>query len=93
MQQQSVHIFDDPVKALGFAVSYGQEIMVIGGSEIYQQFLEYANRLYVTIVDIDIKGDRYFPAVNRDQWFITELHRSERDAFLPSIIFEQWDRQ
>lgn len=38
-----------------------EEIMVIGGSQIYQQMLFYANKLYLTHVNCDISGDTYFP--------------------------------
>ncbi|AEO07956.1 dihydrofolate reductase [Buchnera aphidicola] len=40
---------------------YQQEIMVIGGEKIYKQMLFYANKLYLTNIDIDIIGDSYFP--------------------------------
>ncbi|QCI24242.1 type 3 dihydrofolate reductase [Buchnera aphidicola (Muscaphis stroyani)] len=38
-----------------------KEIMVIGGSKIYEQMLFYANKLYLTHIDININGDSYFP--------------------------------
>ncbi|CAL4319711.1 type 3 dihydrofolate reductase [Buchnera aphidicola] len=38
-----------------------KEIMVIGGQQIFQQMLFYANKLYLTHIDIDIIGDTYFP--------------------------------
>lgn len=40
---------------------YQQEIMVIGGEKIYKQMLFYANKLYLTNIDIDVIGDSYFP--------------------------------
>jgi len=38
-----------------------QEIMVIGGAEIYRQCLPLAKRLYLTKIDLDTDGDAYFP--------------------------------
>ncbi|QCI15834.1 type 3 dihydrofolate reductase [Buchnera aphidicola] len=38
-----------------------QEIMVIGGAKIYKQMLFYANKLYLTHIDINLIGDAYFP--------------------------------
>ncbi|QCI16978.1 type 3 dihydrofolate reductase [Buchnera aphidicola (Aphis helianthi)] len=38
-----------------------QEVMVIGGGEIYKQMLFYANKLYLTHVNCNIIGDSYFP--------------------------------
>jgi len=37
------------------------EIFIIGGGSIYQQFLPYAEKLYLTIVEDDPKADTFFP--------------------------------
>lgn len=44
------------------------EIMVIGGAEIYRQTLPLADVLYVTEVQADVEGDAFFPAVDVAQW-------------------------
>ncbi len=38
-----------------------QEIFIIGGSQIYEQGIKYADKLYLTIVKGDFKGDAFFP--------------------------------
>ncbi|WP_422667097.1 type 3 dihydrofolate reductase [Buchnera aphidicola] len=43
------------------AAEKNKEIMVIGGQQIYQQMIFYANKLYLTHIDINIIGDSYFP--------------------------------
>ncbi|WP_026886786.1 dihydrofolate reductase [Clostridium beijerinckii] len=40
------------------------EIFVIGGAEIYKQFLPYAKKLYLTKIDEEFEGDTYFPGIN-----------------------------
>lgn len=40
---------------------YDKEVMVIGGSEIYNQMILYAQKLYLTHIDIETIGDSYFP--------------------------------
>ena len=37
------------------------EVMIIGGGRIYEAFLADAERLYLTLIDIDVPGDTYFP--------------------------------
>ncbi|KZN28882.1 type 3 dihydrofolate reductase [Pseudoalteromonas luteoviolacea] len=37
------------------------EVMVIGGGNIYEQFLPLCNRLYLTYIDLDVGGDTRFP--------------------------------
>jgi dihydrofolate reductase len=49
-----------------------EEIMVIGGSAIYEMLLPRANRMYLTYVDAEFEGDAWFPAFDESQWFETE---------------------
>ncbi len=44
------------------------EIMVIGGSEVYRQALPQADRLYITEVAADVEGDAYFPNMDLQAW-------------------------
>ncbi|UTA48117.1 type 3 dihydrofolate reductase [Simiduia sp. 21SJ11W-1] len=44
------------------------EVMVIGGSEIYAQALPEASRLYLTQVHAQIDGDAHFPPLDAGQW-------------------------
>ncbi|GAA0293829.1 type 3 dihydrofolate reductase [Psychrosphaera haliotis] len=37
------------------------EVMVIGGGNIYKQFLPKADTLYLTFIDLDVEGDTVFP--------------------------------
>ncbi|WP_456267912.1 dihydrofolate reductase [Kushneria sp. AK178] len=41
-----------------------EEIMVIGGGEIYRQALSCASRLYLTEIDIEVDGDTFFPELD-----------------------------
>lgn len=50
----------------------GSEVFVIGGGEIYNLFLPYCNKLYLTKVNKDFEGDTYFPEINYDEWNIDE---------------------
>ena len=44
------------------------EILIMGGAELYAQFLDRANRIYLTEVHTEVSGDTYFPAYDGDQW-------------------------
>ena len=61
-----VHTIDDAL-ALAEAQSVIDgidEVMVIGGAEIYRTALPDADRLYLTRVDADIDGDAFFPEID-----------------------------
>ncbi len=48
------------------------EIFVIGGGEIYKQALPVTDRLYLTLVDSDSKGDVFFPEYEKEFTSIIE---------------------
>ncbi|GJM30067.1 MAG: dihydrofolate reductase [Cyclobacteriaceae bacterium] len=43
-----------------------RELFIIGGGEIYTQTIQQADRLYLTEIKAQFKGDTYFPSFNRD---------------------------
>ncbi|WMY97368.1 MAG: type 3 dihydrofolate reductase [Arsenophonus sp.] len=53
---------------LKIAKNTNEEIMVIGGSKMYELFFPYARRLYLTYVKLNICGDRYFPFFFLEKW-------------------------
>lgn len=59
------------------------EIFIIGGGQIYAQALEnnLADRIYLTLVHADYKGDTSFPVFDWDKWDVTdeEQHAGEPD--------------
>jgi dihydrofolate reductase len=44
------------------------EIMVAGGGDIYAQTIGKADALYLTEVNLEPKGDAWFPAIDRQLW-------------------------
>ena len=58
------------------------EIMVIGGGEIYRAFLPLADRIYLTRIDTDIEGDAHFPELDPGDW--RESAREEGPAHASS---------
>ena len=50
------------------AVQGEEEVMIIGGSNIYSQALAFANRLYLTEIHSDFEADSWFPEFDQAQW-------------------------
>lgn len=44
------------------------EVFVIGGAELYQDALNVANKLYITEIDLAVKGDAFFPKIDLTDW-------------------------
>jgi len=57
-------------EAVEKARSYGKEIFIAGGAEIYRQALPLADRLYLSYVKKDYDGDAYFPEFDESEWEI-----------------------
>ncbi|QSF42611.1 dihydrofolate reductase [Paenibacillus tianjinensis] len=57
------------------------ELMVIGGAEIYRMMLPYADKLIVTRIDEEFAGETKFPEVEWDEW--------EEVSNIPGIRDEQ----
>lgn len=58
-----VHDFVDVVE-----MAEHEEIMIIGGSEVYRLALPYADQLIVTYIDHEFEGTDYFPSVEWEAW-------------------------
>ncbi|MEP0136066.1 dihydrofolate reductase, partial [Marinobacter sp.] len=56
----------------------GDEVMIIGGGQIYAEALPMVDRIYVTQVHAEVEGDAFFPEVNWDEW--EELGREDFSA-------------
>jgi len=54
-----------------------EEVMVIGGANLYRQMLDRADRLYLTLVRAEVEGDALFPEIGQ-QW--REVERESRRA-------------
>jgi len=71
------------------------EIMVIGGSEIYALLLPEADRLYCTEIEATFDGDTWFPAFGEDEWKQTfvETHEPDESNAYPYrfLIYERID--
>ncbi|MFH1427990.1 MAG: dihydrofolate reductase [Patescibacteria group bacterium] len=53
-----MHSFDEIINK---AKKIDEEIFIIGGGQIYEQFIPYAQKLYLTIVDDAPEADTFFP--------------------------------
>lgn len=66
------------------AADLAPEAMIIGGANIYYQFLPRADRLYFTQVHTTIDdGDAFFPAYNRRDWRLVIEENHPADAQNP----------
>ncbi|MFT4926267.1 MAG: dihydrofolate reductase [Phenylobacterium sp.] len=72
-----ITVVHDTAAALA-AAGEVEEVMIIGGGHIYQQFLAQASDLYLTLIDLTVEGDAFFPdyqAIGQWQQVWSESHQ------------------
>jgi len=74
-------------------VSDADEVMIIGGGQVYRDFLPHADRIYLSRVQADVEGDTYFPDIDEADWRLvsSEPHAAdEKHAYAFDVmVFER----
>ncbi|WP_206367132.1 dihydrofolate reductase [Sphingobacterium sp. SGG-5] len=71
-----------------------REIFVIGGANVYKQFISLAQKVHLTRVHTVIDGDAFFPELSENEWQLTSSKHHQKDgkhAF--DYSFEVWERR
>ena len=56
----------------------GKEVFIIGGGSVYRQFLDRAERMYITHVHKDFDADTFFPDIDPEIWEVTDREDDNR---------------
>lgn len=72
-----------------------EEIMIIGGAQLYRTALPYMDKLYITLVESKVTGDTFLPEVlalpfKRAKIIFSENHPEDEKHNYP-FRFEIWD--
>ncbi|EZI28518.1 dihydrofolate reductase [Pseudomonas extremaustralis] len=68
------------------------ELMLIGGAQLYAQGLAQADRLYLTRVALSPEGDAWFPAFDENQWKLVSNLPNPAEGDKPAYNFEVWEK-
>ena len=63
-------IWKDSLESAVDFVCDSEEIMLIGGGQLFNEYLSQADRLYLTEIQTELDGDTFFPSINWDEWHI-----------------------
>jgi dihydrofolate reductase len=67
-------------KVLGCNSQTSDEVMVIGGAEIYRSALQFVDRIYLTRIDAEPAGDAFFDVVNEADWVLESSAAGDEQA-------------
>lgn len=83
---RSFNSIDDVLEAIDPNVDY----YIIGGGEIYKQFMPYANCLYITEVDDFKVGNVRFPSIDMTKWSLSISRADFDEKSGLNIIFKKY---
>ena len=92
-----VHVvrdLDELLDFISYQESFGIKVFIIGGAELYEQFIDLADQALITVVHGNFTGDTYFPkSLMVEGWNWTLLGRAKADEINPYMCeFWQFDR-
>jgi dihydrofolate reductase len=61
----------------------GEEVMIIGGGQLYHQALPHADRMLLTLVDLETDADTFFPDWSPADWTETQRRFEAADERNP----------
>ncbi|MDQ3076410.1 MAG: dihydrofolate reductase [bacterium] len=71
-----------------------EEAFVIGGGEIFELALPYANRMYLTHVKAKVKGDSFFPDFKTAEWeVLNEEFHPKDEKHLYDFMFKTYEKK
>jgi len=70
------------------------EVMCLGGAQLYARALPQADKLYRTLVDVELEGDTFFPEYDESDWrLVAEQAFSMDEKNQYSFTISQWLRK
>lgn len=89
--EQEFLITANSVEEVVGAIPAATEGMIIGGAEIYEQFLPWAKRIYRTVIHAEAEADTFF-SFDESEWEKIYSYDAITDESCPDITFEIWER-
>lgn len=57
---------------------FDEQIFIIGGSSVYEQFMDKADAMYITWIHAEVEADTFFPKIDFSKW--KEISRANHKA-------------
>lgn len=89
---QGLKVIHTVEEALGMAQN--QTLKVIGGAELFNLFLPYADEIIRTVIDDSFPADVYMPPINQNEWTLVKTEQGITDEKnRHAHQYEWWQRQ
>jgi dihydrofolate reductase len=75
----AIDINDAINKSYYWSDIYDDNIFIIGGEQIYNQFINKCDKMYITKVHKSFDADTFFPKINEKDWEIKSIQKYEKN--------------
>ena len=85
-----VHSIEEAIEA---ANKHHEEVMIIGGEQIFKEVLPYADLLYITLIEHEFEGDTFFPSYEQEWEAIStsEQHTTDSGIKYTYMLYKRKD--
>nr|AIA18908.1 Dihydrofolate reductase [uncultured bacterium] len=83
------HVVHSVEEALALAGKLGGDVMIGGGGEIFDQTLDIADFMYLSIIHADFEGDAYFPEWSPEAFRETSCKEIEASIPYRFVVYER----
>lgn len=71
---EGVRVFSSVQEVLA-AIPHNKPVWIIGGEQIYREFLPHCHKQMLTLVDAEIDGDTRYPEFSESEWRLTSCEK------------------
>lgn len=87
---KEVDVYNNIESLLSHYKDTSEELFIIGGAKIYSEFIDYATKMYLTLVDGEFDADVYFPMFDENDWTKTVLSENEENGLkYKHVLYEK----
>jgi len=80
---------DKRVPSIEKAKEFEKEIYIIGGSGIFREGIEFADKMYLSFIKKEYEGDTFFPEFDEKEWNIARKEEHKEFEFVEYVRKEQ----
>lgn len=92
-QADGIKVFDSVETAIN-SVKDVNEVVIMGGAQIYAQWINQVDRLLITEVETELDGDAYFPVIDHQAWYeVSREHHPQDDKHTFAFDFVEYKKR
>lgn len=70
------------------------EVFILGGQQVFEEAIQFADYMFLTLVHTTIDGDAYFPGFDESEWTLVSNRFNARDSDNPfDYSFLEYERK